>query len=119
MKSTELDLLAKELGKRIAKKRAEVGLTQEEVAELLQIGTEAVSRIERGVAIPNALRLIQLADIFACPVEDFISNASSRPEDQAAQLCKILKDLKPANREFIIGLVENLAQHFREQDAIN
>ena len=115
MKSPELEQLAKELGKRIAQKRSEVGLTQENVAELLQVGTEAVSRIERGVAIPSALRLIELADIFACPVEDFIST-SSRVEDQSAYLVKILKGLKPENREFIINLVEDMAQHLRQQE---
>lgn len=113
MKSPELKQLAKELGRRIAQKRTEVGLTQENVSELLQIGTEAVSRIERGVAIPNALRLIELADIFACPLEDLISTNSERLEDQANHVAKILHDLSPTDRAFILEMVEKLANHLK------
>lgn len=115
MKSPELSQLAKELGQRIAKKRLDVGLTQENVSELLQIGTEAVSRIERGVAIPNALRLIELADIFSCPVEDLISSNSNRPEDQSNHIAKILHGLHSKDRAFLIKMMESLANHLKQQ----
>lgn len=113
MKSSDLSQLAKELGRRIAQKRIEVGLTQENVSEQLQIGTEAVSRIERGVAVPNALRLIELATIFGCPVEDLISIHTDRLEDQAAYIAKIIEDLSPADRAFVIETLENLANHLK------
>ena len=42
--------LAGRVGRAISKQRIRCGLTQEEVAERLGVGNEAVSRIERGVA---------------------------------------------------------------------
>lgn len=41
------DALAKAVGRAIAYQRQQRGMTQEEVAERLQIGMEAVSRMER------------------------------------------------------------------------
>lgn len=43
------DALAKAVGRAIAYQRQQRGMTQEEVAERLQIGMEAVSRMERGL----------------------------------------------------------------------
>ncbi|MBV7515889.1 helix-turn-helix domain-containing protein, partial [Pseudomonas sp. PDM25] len=52
------------VGRAIAKQRSRRGLTQEEVAERLGVGNEAVSRIERGIVMPNIERLLELAGIF-------------------------------------------------------
>ncbi|MGS0735065.1 MULTISPECIES: helix-turn-helix transcriptional regulator [unclassified Pseudomonas] len=52
------------VGRAIAKQRIRSGLTQEEVAERLGVGNEAVSRIERGVVIPNIGRLLEFAALF-------------------------------------------------------
>ena len=52
----------KRIGKAIAKQRQQSGYTQEQVAEMLEIGNEAVSRMERGLIMPNVVRLIELAE---------------------------------------------------------
>jgi len=45
--------LAGMVGRAISKQRIRCGLTQEEVAERLGVGNEAVSRIERGIRNPE------------------------------------------------------------------
>ncbi|MBV7515832.1 helix-turn-helix domain-containing protein, partial [Pseudomonas sp. PDM25] len=64
MPNTEMNKLARRVGQAIAKQRSRSGLTQEEVAERLGVGNEAVSRIERGIVMPNIERLLELAGIF-------------------------------------------------------
>jgi DNA-binding XRE family transcriptional regulator len=61
MAKTKVDALALSVGKAIAARRQDAGLTQEQVAEQLKIGNEAVSRMERGLVMPTVARLLELA----------------------------------------------------------
>ena len=47
MVGTDQKALAEAVGRAIAKQRMRCGMTQDEVAEILGVGNEAVSRIER------------------------------------------------------------------------
>ena len=64
MSKTESKQLAELVGQAIARQRLRCQLSQEQIAERLGIGSEAVSRIERGVVMPNVERLVELATIF-------------------------------------------------------
>ncbi|KVS10280.1 helix-turn-helix domain-containing protein [Burkholderia vietnamiensis] len=94
--------LAVAVGKAIAKQRIASGLTQEDVAEQLGIGLEAVSRMERGVVIPTVVRLFELADIFACDAADLLTDASSRSSDQASHLNRLLSRLSTSDRTLLL-----------------
>jgi transcriptional regulator with XRE-family HTH domain len=100
--------LAESLGKAIARHRAACGLTQEQVAERLGIGVEAVSRMERGVVLPTVNRLAEFADIFDCKVADLLTETSSRASDQASRLAQGLARLNEADRGFVLEIVERL-----------
>ncbi|WP_417276522.1 helix-turn-helix domain-containing protein [Castellaniella sp.] len=113
MPETEVKRLAKVVGSAIAKHRTAGGLTQEKVAEELQIGVEAVSRIERGVVLPTVVRLSELAEIFQCDVADLVTETSSRPRDQARHIESLLSGLSSADRAMIVEIVESLASRLR------
>lgn len=49
MTDINFEQLAKNVGKAIGRQRNQAGFTQEQVAEHLNIGMEAVSRMERGL----------------------------------------------------------------------
>ncbi|WP_256357510.1 helix-turn-helix domain-containing protein [Halomonas sp. 18071143] len=76
MNKLEQERLAGNIGRAIAKQRVRCQLTQEEVAERLGVGNEAVSRIERGRVIPNIVRLLELAEIFNCEAAELLGEAS-------------------------------------------
>ncbi|HDR9063669.1 TPA: helix-turn-helix transcriptional regulator [Burkholderia vietnamiensis] len=101
--------LAVAVGKAIAKQRIASGLTQEDVAEQLGIGLEAVSRMERGVVIPTVVRLFELADIFACDAADLLTEASSRSNDQASHLNRLLSRLSTSDRTLLLEVFERLS----------
>ncbi|MNF71472.1 helix-turn-helix protein [compost metagenome] len=82
--------------------------SQEQVAEKLGIGSEAVSRIERGIVMPNIERLVELAGIFGCETADLLTAGSSRPEDQARRLNDLLSTLDTDDRALVMGVVERL-----------
>ncbi len=61
---TEMDL--QEIGKRICVRRKQLGLTQERLAEQMDVSIQMVSNLERGnkaIRIENLIRLSQILDI--------------------------------------------------------
>lgn len=59
---------AEQLGKMICEQRIARQESQEQLASLMQISTDAVSRWERGVTCPDVSKLTALADHFELPV---------------------------------------------------
>ncbi|MBH1983929.1 MAG: helix-turn-helix transcriptional regulator [Burkholderiales bacterium] len=104
----------KKIGDTIARKRKIAGLTQEEVAEGLRIGTEAFSRIERGLVSPGIFKLYELADLFNCGVETFLIEGSRRPSDQAAYIDQMLMRNSVVDRQVIVSVVEKLSNHLKK-----
>ena len=108
MSKTESKQLAELVGQAIARQRVRCQLSQEQIAERLGIGSEAVSRIERGVVMPNVERLVELATIFGCETADLLTEGSSRPEDQARKLYDLLSPLALDDRALVMDMVERL-----------
>ncbi|WP_271410525.1 helix-turn-helix domain-containing protein [Pseudomonas sp. Q1-7] len=102
--------LAEAMGRAIAKQRLRCEMTQEEVAERLGIGNEAVSRIERGLVIPNIGRLFDFASIFQCKASDLLNEVSPRPDDQASRLSQLLSELDQTDRQLVVEMVERLSE---------
>ncbi len=116
MKKTKDELsLAKSIGKVIAKRRVESGMTQEYVAERLGVGYEAVSRMERGTIMPTVGKLVQLAGVFDCPIEELLVEASNRASDQSVVISKMIEGLPETDRAFLLALVEQVAGKLREK----
>ena len=108
MAKTESKQLAELVGQAIARQRIRCKLSQEQVAEKLGIGSEAVSRIERGVVMPNIERLIELATVFGCETADLLTEGSTRQEDQARRLQGLLSVLDSDDRTLVLEFVESL-----------
>ena len=97
MTDINLEQLAKAVGRAIARQRQQAGLTQEQVAEHLSIGMEAVSRMERGIVVPTVVRLAELAQLFDCELADFLRETSNRPTEQGIVLSQQLAKLDTAD----------------------
>ncbi|CAD7520588.1 transcriptional regulator [Aeromonas hydrophila] len=102
------DALAKAVGRAIAYQRQQRGMTQEEVAERLQIGMEAVSRMERGIVVPTIVRLAELAQIFGCELTDLLRETSPRPQEQAIILSQQLATLSNDDRQLVMEMMTTL-----------
>lgn len=100
--------LLQTIGLAIAKYRQASGLTQAQLAEMLGISNDAVSRMERGKTVPTVLRLLELSEIFQCELADLITESSNRITDQARALEKILVVLDNNERAELLYLIERL-----------
>ena len=113
---TDIDLkqLAKNVGKAIGRQRSQAGLTQEQVAEHLNIGMEAVSRMERGLVVPTVVRLAELAQLFGCELADFLRETSNRPTEQGIVLSQQLAQLDDADRTLLLETINRLVTRFTQ-----
>ena len=61
------------IGKFIAECRKNVGLTQAQLAEKLGITDKAISKWERGIAMPDTSMMLELCDILGISVNELLS----------------------------------------------
>jgi transcriptional regulator with XRE-family HTH domain len=62
------------IAKNLIRLRQDAGLTQLQLAEMLNYSDKAVSKWERGESIPDLRVLIQLADIYHITVDDIVKD---------------------------------------------
>ncbi|QNF13366.1 helix-turn-helix transcriptional regulator [Aeromonas jandaei] len=110
MTDINFEQLAKNVGKAIGRQRNQAVFTQEQVAEHLNIGMEAVSRMERGIVVPTVVRLAELAQLFGCELADFLRETSNRPTEQGIVLSQQLARLDDADRTLLLETVERLVE---------
>ncbi|MBI2749970.1 MAG: helix-turn-helix domain-containing protein [Burkholderiales bacterium] len=107
--------LARKMGAAIAHRRDLAGLTQEEVSEMLGIGNQAVSRIERGAVMPTLPRLFEFAEAFKCRIDELLLLSGDRDTDQATAMAQQIEHLHPRDRDLIVNVVRQLTEHFPKQ----
>ena len=66
-----------EIGKKIRQLRFKAGLTQEQLADKLGIGPQAVSKWENAAAMPDITTLPMLAEIFGVSIASTASRTGS------------------------------------------
>lgn len=115
MQETSDKLVSQTIGRAIAKHRQLAGLTQAQVAEMLNISNEAVSRMERGTIMPTVARLIYLADIFGCETADLLTESSSKTIDQSRYLANLLGQLDEMERVEIMEIMERMIKWYLQK----
>lgn len=72
----------KTLGNKISELRKLKQMTQEDLAIQLNISSQAVSKWENDLSIPDITLLIQLADFFEVSLDDLLRNKETQPTVQ-------------------------------------
>lgn len=113
--ATRTQTVANKLGKAIARERAARELTQEQLAELLGVEQETISRFERGSTLPPLPRLIQLADIFELPLDALLRGTTNRAADEAADITGMLSRLGDGDRDFVRRWVMEMCERLAKK----
>ena len=77
------------LGENIKKLRKEKNLSQEQLAEILNVSRQAVSKWESGKIYPDIDNLILLRDIFNVTLDDLIINENKTKGEDTIELDKL------------------------------
>ena len=87
------------IGKFIAEHRKKQGLTQMQLAEKLGITDKAVSKWERGIAMPDSSIMLELCAILSVTVNDLLSGEVVTMENYNKEIEQKLIDLVKAKEE--------------------
>ena len=91
----------KMLSKNLKIFRKRKGLTQENVAEALNVVRQTISKWEKGISVPDADMLIRLAEVLDVSVSELIGSdvADEKNEDMiAVELARVVDQLAKRNR---------------------
>lgn len=64
----------KKFGAYIAAKRKEAGMNQSDLAEILNLTRQSISKYETGECFPDISIVIQLADIFGVTIDELVKS---------------------------------------------
>lgn len=74
-----------EVGEKIRSLRAELGITQEALAERVYVTRQTISNWENGKTFPDIESLLLLSDVFGVPVDAIVKGGMSAMEERASQ----------------------------------
>lgn len=73
------------LGDKIAKARKENNYTQEQLADLLGVSRQSVSKWESGLAYPETEKLIRISELFHCSLDYLLKDGAENVEGRAKE----------------------------------
>lgn len=98
-----------EIGKRIKEKRIIKGLTQQKVAEQLQLSDEYMSKIETGKTKISLTRLSQLSIILDTSIEELITGTVIKSTDyKMIEINRKFEELSPKEKDVVINIIEQI-----------
>lgn len=91
-----MELDYSEIGKRIARRRKELGLKQTEVCERAGINDKYLSCIERATSIPSLEVVMRLALALDTTPDEFLTGSIRYESDQWRNVAEMLRNMNPA-----------------------
>lgn len=105
--------LLRRLSRNIAKRRNELGLTQAQLAERLDVDSETVSRFERGRHAPSLLTLERLAGLLYTTTGELLAEAPKETDSEATVMACWLAGLEAEDRAFVRGLLKDWCDYLQ------
>lgn len=98
-----MDIDKKRIGKRIRHRREAAGLSQEQLAEKLELSTNHISSIECGKSLLTTKRLLDLCDILGGTPNYYLLGEI---EQGADRITSLVKELPSDAQEMLCRLLE-------------
>ena len=88
-----MDLDYKTIGKRIAKRRKELGLKQATVEEMAELGAKYLSSIETGKSIPSTEVIMRLALALDTTPDEFLVGTARDTGTRWREVAELFRDM--------------------------
>lgn len=100
------------LGKNIKYYRKQKNLTQEQMAEALELSVGFVSQVERGIAKMSLDTLIDLCDLLECSAGDIINSAHTSCRDKISEdLLALYEQLPKRDQILFYHMLKAYVEH--------
>lgn len=97
------------IGSRIKLARKRNDMTQEKLAERLDVSVGYVSQVERGITKVSLDLLASISDILECDISEFVSDASVASEKYlSCEISQAYDHLSNKERKLIYGIIQLL-----------
>ena len=95
------------IGERIKKVRKECGMTQENLAEKLDVSIGYVSQVERGITKISLDLLCAVSTVLICNVAALVSESAINSEDyMEGEILNELRKLDGRKKKFVLNLIK-------------
>lgn len=94
------------IGKRIKQRRKRLDLTQEEVAERIDISNQHMSNIERAKSIPSTEVIMKLAAALDTTPNEFLLGTSLCPGEEWKAVAEKLRPLEAGQLELVSRFID-------------
>ncbi len=100
--------LAIEIGAEIARRRKIIGYTQVQMAKLLGIEQESLSRIEKGIIAPKFSRIEAIAQVLECRVSDLFLSTNENFENVSTMVADNISNLSNKNQALALDIMKSI-----------
>jgi len=99
------------IGKRIQNARLETKLTQEQLAEKLQISTNYLSKVETGKEKPNLEMIDKICNNLKIPLPFLLTGVATESDTyMQTDISNLLQKCSPAKTKLIYDIVSRIAE---------
>jgi transcriptional regulator with XRE-family HTH domain len=111
--------IEKLIGAQVARIRKEREFTQEQLAELVDVATETISRLERGVSIPSLRTLAKISQALHTSLKDFFDfeypqKSISAIEKESMKMFAYLKTKKADDIKMCYRVLKNIFEQIEK-----
>lgn len=104
------------IGERIIELRKNANLSQGQLASMLSVSRQAVSKWENDLASPDTLKLIQLADVLDTEVEYLATGKQSTPKSETVvQIQEKIVEVEKIVEKPVVKIVEKAVPQIVEK----
>ena len=100
-----------EIGKRIARRRKELGLRQVQVCERAGINDKYLSCIERATSIPSLEVIMKLALALDTTPDEFLTGSVRFDSDEWRDVAELLRNMTPTQLNLARSFLTWLSEH--------
>ena len=101
-----------EIGRRIARRRKQLGLTQAQVSELTETSKPYISNIERSISIPSTEVIMRIAIALDTTPDEFLVGSMKDSDEEWRSASELLRTMN----EKQLKLAKSFLNWLREQE---
>lgn len=105
-----MELDYQEIGRRIARRRKQLGLKQSVVEERANIGYKYLSNIERGISIPSTEVIMRLAEALDTTPDEFLVGTSHAYDEEWKSVAQHLRAMNKKQLELARSFLQWLSR---------
>ena len=104
------------IGNRVQKIRRNLGMTQEVLAEQINVTPTHISRIETGTSSPSLQTLVDICNVLGITIDELMQDSLSGRPNVDRRLEDLLSDCSKAELNFLANVIPVLLRELRNME---